>query len=104
MMTFIALDPIRSRPGYPVPKCDFARAMGSEATDSGVNVSGPAPETPSPYENFDLAAAPDDVTTAIPILRDAAIGTPILGGDGLDIGEAWPQLPSARRVYFTTHA
>jgi branched-chain amino acid transport system substrate-binding protein len=51
-----------------------------------------------------LAAQPDDVAAAISALRGAGIATPILGGDGLDIGEAWRGVPEARDVYFTTHA
>lgn len=51
-----------------------------------------------------LAALPDDVATAIPALRAAGIDVPILGGDGLDIGDAWRQVKRARKIYFTTHA
>lgn len=51
-----------------------------------------------------LAALPDDVASAIPALRDAGFGAPILGGDGLDIGNAWRQVRNVRNVYFTTHA
>ncbi|MEZ5785861.1 MAG: ABC transporter substrate-binding protein [Xanthobacteraceae bacterium] len=51
-----------------------------------------------------LAAQPDDVARAIPALRNAGLETPILGGDGLDIGEAWREVKDARHVYFTTHA
>lgn len=51
-----------------------------------------------------LAAQPDDVMLAIPALREAGIEVPILGGDGLDIGEAWTAVDKASKVYFTTHA
>lgn len=51
-----------------------------------------------------LAALPDDVAVAIPALRAAAVNTPILGGDGLDIGNAWRQVKDAHNVHFTTHA
>ena len=51
-----------------------------------------------------LAAQPDDVALAVPALREAGIDAPILGGDGLDIGEAWGTVDKARKVYFTTHA
>ena len=37
-------------------------------------------------------------------LRGAGIAAPILGGDGLDIGAAWQQVPQADKIYFTTHA
>ena len=40
----------------------------------------------------------------VPALRNAGIETPILGGDGLDIGEAWKGIDTASKVYFTTHA
>ena len=51
-----------------------------------------------------LAAQPDDVATAVPALRAVSAGTPILGGDGLDIGAAWADVRGADKVYFTTHA
>lgn len=51
-----------------------------------------------------LSAYPDEVTTIIPLLRKAGVTAPILGGDGLDIGNAWKQIPKTRDVYFTTHA
>jgi branched-chain amino acid transport system substrate-binding protein len=51
-----------------------------------------------------FAAYPDDVTMVIPRLRDAGVTAPILGGDGLDIGAAWKNIPQTRNVYFTTHA
>jgi branched-chain amino acid transport system substrate-binding protein len=51
-----------------------------------------------------LAALPDEVAEAIGALRRAGIETPILGGDGLDIGEDWTSVAEAREVYFTTHA
>ena len=51
-----------------------------------------------------LAAYPDDVVKVIPLLRKAGVTAPILGGDGLDIGAAWKQIPKTRNVYFTTHA
>ncbi len=41
---------------------------------------------------------------AIAALRGAGIETPILGGDGLDIGAAWKQVAQADNIYFTTHA
>jgi len=51
-----------------------------------------------------LSAYPDEVTTIIPLLREAGVTAPILGGDGLDIGSAWQKIPETRDVYFTTHA
>jgi branched-chain amino acid transport system substrate-binding protein len=51
-----------------------------------------------------LAALPDGVALVVPALRNAGIETPILGGDGLDIGEAWKGIDKASKVYFTTHA
>jgi branched-chain amino acid transport system substrate-binding protein len=51
-----------------------------------------------------LAAQPDGVALAVPALRNAGIEAPILGGDGLDIGEAWSKIDKASKVYFTTHA
>jgi branched-chain amino acid transport system substrate-binding protein len=51
-----------------------------------------------------LAAQPDDVAAAIAALRGAGIDAPILGGDGLDIGDAWKQVAHAEKIYFTTHA
>ncbi|TDI62348.1 MAG: amino acid ABC transporter substrate-binding protein [Alphaproteobacteria bacterium] len=50
-----------------------------------------------------LAAGPDEVVQMLALLRRAGINTPVLGGDGLDIGESWAQLPVSD-VYFTTHA
>jgi branched-chain amino acid transport system substrate-binding protein len=51
-----------------------------------------------------LSAYPDDVTTVVPLLRKAGVTAPILGGDGLDIGDGWKNIPQTRNVYFTTHA
>ena len=51
-----------------------------------------------------LSALPDDVAVAVPALRDAGVGVPIVGGDGLDIGPAWAEVLRADKVYFTTHA
>lgn len=51
-----------------------------------------------------LSAYPDEVTTIIPLLRKAGVTAPILGGDGLDIGNAWSTIPETRDVYYTTHA
>jgi branched-chain amino acid transport system substrate-binding protein len=51
-----------------------------------------------------LAAQPDGVALVVPALRNAGIEAPILGGDGLDIGEAWSKIDKASKVYFTTHA
>jgi branched-chain amino acid transport system substrate-binding protein len=51
-----------------------------------------------------LAALPDGVALVVPALRNAGIETPIIGGDGLDIGEAWKGIDAATKVYFTTHA
>jgi branched-chain amino acid transport system substrate-binding protein len=51
-----------------------------------------------------LAAQPDDIAAAVPALRNAGIDAPILGGDGLDIGDAWKQVRNADNIYFTTHA
>jgi branched-chain amino acid transport system substrate-binding protein len=51
-----------------------------------------------------LAGLPDGVTLVVPALRNAGIETPILGGDGLDIGEAWKRIDTPSNVYFATHA
>jgi len=51
-----------------------------------------------------LAAQPEEVPAALAAIRSAGIKAPILGGDGLDIGEAWKQITRADDVYFTTHA
>lgn len=51
-----------------------------------------------------FAAQPDDVLAGVTALRRAGINAPILGGDGLDIGEAWQQAAQTSNVYFTTHA
>ena len=51
-----------------------------------------------------LAAQPEDVAPAIRELRAAGKDAPILGGDGLDIGEAWAEVEDAHDIYFTTHA
>ena len=50
-----------------------------------------------------LAAGPGEVVQALAQLRRSGIDTPVLGGDGLDIGGSWQQLPVSD-VYFTTHA
>jgi branched-chain amino acid transport system substrate-binding protein len=51
-----------------------------------------------------IATLPDGVATVVTALRKAGIGAPILGGDGLDIGEAWSEVDEATNIYFTTHA
>jgi branched-chain amino acid transport system substrate-binding protein len=51
-----------------------------------------------------FAAQPNDVLAGIAALRGAGVTAPILGGDGLDIGDAWKQLAQANKIYFTTHA
>lgn len=51
-----------------------------------------------------LAAQPEEVPAAIAALRGAGLSVPILGGDGLDIGETWKQVADADNIYFTTHA
>ncbi|MGE5146384.1 MAG: ABC transporter substrate-binding protein [Candidatus Eiseniibacteriota bacterium] len=51
-----------------------------------------------------FAAQPDDVVTGIAALRAAHVTAPILGGDGLDIGDNWSKVARADKVYFTTHA
>jgi branched-chain amino acid transport system substrate-binding protein len=51
-----------------------------------------------------FAAQPDDVLVGVAALRSAGVTAPILGGDGLDIGEAWQQAAQSSNVYFTTHA
>ena len=52
-----------------------------------------------------FAAYPDDVTHGHSVAaRCAGVTAPILGGDGLDIGDAWNNIPQTRDVYFTTHA
>jgi branched-chain amino acid transport system substrate-binding protein len=51
-----------------------------------------------------FAAQPDDVLADVAALRSAGVTAPILGGDGLDIGEAWQQAAQTSNVYFTTHA
>ena len=51
-----------------------------------------------------FAAQPNDVVAGVAALRGAGIATPVLGGDGLDIGAAWQQVAHADDIYFTTHA
>jgi branched-chain amino acid transport system substrate-binding protein len=51
-----------------------------------------------------FAAQPDDVLAGIAAMRAAGVTAPILGGDGLDIGEAWKKGTPADKIYFTTHA
>jgi branched-chain amino acid transport system substrate-binding protein len=51
-----------------------------------------------------FAAQPDDVVAGVAALRGAGVTAPILGGDGLDIGDAWQQAGQASHIYFTTHA
>jgi branched-chain amino acid transport system substrate-binding protein len=51
-----------------------------------------------------LAAQPDDVAAAVAALRGTGVDAPILGGDGLDIGDDWKQVAQADNIYFTTHA
>jgi len=51
-----------------------------------------------------FAAQPDDIVAGIAALRGAGVAAPILGGDGLDIGDAWQQVARADKIYFTTHA
>ena len=51
-----------------------------------------------------LASTPDMVLNAIKEIRKAGFTGPIVGGDGLDIGDRWQQLPEEDNVYFTTHA
>jgi len=51
-----------------------------------------------------IATLPDGVATVVPTLRQAGIAAPLLGGDGLDIGEAWSKVGNATDIYFTTHA
>jgi branched-chain amino acid transport system substrate-binding protein len=51
-----------------------------------------------------LAAQPEEVPAAIAAIRGAGIAAPTLGGDGLDIGDAWKQVGNADNIYFTTHA
>jgi branched-chain amino acid transport system substrate-binding protein len=67
------------------------------------DISAKVAELPS-ADLIYLAAQPDGVALVVPALRNAGIETPILGGDGLDIGEAWKGIDRASKVYFTTHA
>lgn len=51
-----------------------------------------------------LSASPDEVIDGVAALRNAGVTSPILSGDGFDIGEKWAELPNEDNVYFTTHA
>jgi branched-chain amino acid transport system substrate-binding protein len=51
-----------------------------------------------------FAAQPDDVLAGVAALRGVGVAAPILGGDGLDIGDGWKQAAQADKIYFTTHA
>jgi branched-chain amino acid transport system substrate-binding protein len=51
-----------------------------------------------------FAAQPNDVLAGIAALRGVGVTAPILGGDGLDIGDAWKQMAQTEKIYFTTHA
>lgn len=51
-----------------------------------------------------LSSGPDDAPTVAQALRSAGVETPILGGDGLDVPEAWKSLPEIAGVFYTTHA
>jgi branched-chain amino acid transport system substrate-binding protein len=70
-----------------------------EASDIGAKVA-----TLPAADLIYLAGQPDGVALVVPALRGAGIESPILGGDGLDIGEAWSKIDKASKVYFTTHA
>ncbi len=50
------------------------------------------------------AESPDDIRTAIRILRNAGLTCPIVGGDSFDSEGLWKQRPHVDEVYFTTHA
>ncbi len=47
-----------------------------------------------------FAAQPDDVLAGVSALRGAGVAAPILGGDGLDIGDAWQQAGQAGNIFF----
>lgn len=51
-----------------------------------------------------LSATPDDVLTAVKVLRDTGHPEPILGGDGFDVAGLWQDNPQVKDVFFTTHA
>ncbi len=53
---------------------------------------------------FLSANVPEDAISLITALRDGGFSGPIIGGDGLDFGEAWTARPDIAEVYFTTHA
>jgi branched-chain amino acid transport system substrate-binding protein len=77
-------------------------AVESYSLDAG-DIGAKVAELPA-ADLIYLAAQPDDVALAVPALRHAGIEAPILGGDGLDIGDAWSTIDKASKVYFTTHA
>ena len=51
-----------------------------------------------------FSAVPDDVIGGINFIRKTGYQDPIVGGDGLDIGDEWKTNPNIKNVYFTTHA
>jgi branched-chain amino acid transport system substrate-binding protein len=59
---------------------------------------------PAKIDMVYLSATPDEVLTALAGLRKAGISSPVLGGDGLDIGPAWQEGREFEDVFFTTHA
>jgi branched-chain amino acid transport system substrate-binding protein len=59
---------------------------------------------PAEVDLIYLAATPDEVLPALAKLRQAGFSEPVLGGDGLDIGNAWQKGREFSDVFFTTHA
>jgi branched-chain amino acid transport system substrate-binding protein len=51
-----------------------------------------------------FAGGPGDAAEGVTALRNAGFTVPVVGGDGLDIGEDWQRVPGASQIYFTTHA
>ncbi|MFP6639499.1 MAG: ABC transporter substrate-binding protein [Myxococcota bacterium] len=51
-----------------------------------------------------FAGGPGDAAEGVSALRKAGLTVPIVGGDGLDIGEDWRHVSGASQIYFTTHA
>jgi branched-chain amino acid transport system substrate-binding protein len=68
--------------------------------DSIASVAAKLPKADLIY----IATLPDGVATVVPAVRKSGIVAPMLGGDGLDIGQAWSEVDEATNVYFTTHA
>lgn len=51
-----------------------------------------------------LSAGPDEAVRLSELLRREGTTAPIVGGDGLDLEDAWRDHPTLSGIYFTTHA